>query len=238
MNTAWLHGFISGGRLFIYWFIYLFFKFRHNRYICGVLNLIKLLMGNTFRKRKKKDTTTTTSGNNMFVCVCACAYVCTKERSGYPAYAEYSENIHNAFGEQGREKAPGIQFRMWLKASMPLRMWMCVCVCICLRVCVHMWVSVFVLALYWNTTGWLEFPLQALGVARFEPHICAPALSLLPSLSIPLSFSLWEACILRVLCYFKGRSGYVVHRVYAVQIIYLVLSRSLSKQDWVKLETL
>lgn len=73
--------------------------------MCGVLNLIKLLKGNTFRRRKK---TTTTSGNN----VCACAYVCAKERSGYPAYAEYSENIHNAFGEQGREKAPGIQFRM------------------------------------------------------------------------------------------------------------------------------
>ncbi len=167
-------------------------------------------------------------------------YVCAKERSGYPAYAEYSENIHNAFGEQGREKAPGIQFRMWLKACMPLSMWMCVCVCDCVSVCVcvHMWASVFVLALYWNTTGWLEFPLQALGVARFEPHICAPALSLLPSLSTPLSFSLWEACILRVLCYFKGRSGYVVHRVYAVQIIYLALSRSLSKQDWVTLKTL
>lgn len=117
-------------------------------------------------------------------------------------------------------------------------LWVCVCVIVYLFVCVHMWVSVFILALYWNTTGWLEFPLQALGVARFEPHICAPALSLLPSLSIPLSFSLWEACILRVLCYFKGRSGYVVHRVYAVQIIYLALSRSLSKQDWATLKTL
>ncbi len=119
-------------------------------------------------------------------------------------------------------------------------LWVCECVCDCVSVCVcvHMWASVFVLALYWNTTGWLEFPLQALGVARFEPHICAPALSLLPSLSTPLSFSLWEACILRVLCYFKGRSGYVVHRVYAVQIIYLALSRSLSKQDWVTLKTL
>lgn len=120
----------------------------------------------------------------MFVCV----YVCAKERSGYPAYAEYSENIHNAFGEQGREKAPGIQFRMWLKASMPLSM--CVCDCVSVCVCVHMWASVFILALYWNTTGWLEFPLQALGVARFEPHICAPALSLLPSLNPPLFLSL------------------------------------------------
>jgi len=115
----------------------------------------------------------------MFVC----AYVYAKERSGYPAYAEYSENIHNAFGEQGREKAPGIQFRMWLKASMPLSM--CVCVC----VCVHMWASVFILALYWNTTGWLEFPLQALGVAPlWAPHLCpcplTAALSQSPSLSL------------------------------------------------------
>ncbi len=48
-----------------------FFKFSHIRYVCGVLNLIKLLMGNTSRKNKK-ETTTTTSGNNMFVCVCMC----------------------------------------------------------------------------------------------------------------------------------------------------------------------
>ncbi|CAM4527155.1 unnamed protein product [Leuciscus chuanchicus] len=31
---------------------------------------------------------------------------------------------------------------------------------------------------------------KALGVARFEPHICAPALSLLPSLNPPLFLSL------------------------------------------------
>lgn len=35
--------------------------------MCGIFNLIKLLMGNTFRRKKRA---TTTSGNNMFVFVC------------------------------------------------------------------------------------------------------------------------------------------------------------------------
>lgn len=103
VNTA----FVASSQVGVYLLIDLFIvKLRHSRYMCGVLNLIKLLMGNTFRRRKKTQYLLLLE--TMFVC----AYVCAKERSGYPAYAEYSKNIHNAFGEQGREKAPGIQFRM------------------------------------------------------------------------------------------------------------------------------
>jgi len=163
----------------------------------------------------------------MFVC----AYVYAKERSGYPAYAEYSENIHNAFGEQGREKAPGIQFRMWLKASMPLSMCVCVCVCTHVSECVHLGT----LLKYYRV---IRIPLAGSGGGPALSPTSVPLPSHCCPLSIPLSFSLWEACILRVMCYFKGRSGYVVHRVYAVQIIYLALSRSLSKEDWVTLNTL
>ncbi len=170
----------------------------------------------------------------MFLCVCMCALKSAQvTQHMLSTQKTYTMPLVNKV----EKKLLGSNLECDLRHAC---LWVCECVCDCVSVCVcvHMWASVFVLALYWNTTGWLEFPLQALGVARFEPHICAPALSLLPSLSTPLSFSLWEACILRVLCYFKGRSGYVVHRVYAVQIIYLALSRSLSKQDWVTLKTL
>ena len=67
-------------------------------------------MGNAFKKEKEEEKHTHTHTHNNFWKQYKC--VCAEERSGYPAYAKHSENIHNAFGEQGREKAPGIQFRM------------------------------------------------------------------------------------------------------------------------------
>lgn len=50
VNTA----FVASSQVGVYLLIDLFIvKLRHSRYMCGVLNLIKLLMGNTFRRRKK-----------------------------------------------------------------------------------------------------------------------------------------------------------------------------------------